>query len=205
MASSKNRHVRLSSRVADSEKEAFISCSRCLKRGLVCTMSSSSRRCSTCIRSGRMCRELHSDFEWDQLEKQENETNTQIDSVISERSDIQSRLAHLQSQLAVAQAELAVVDNKFDQLTKKKKVLKDRETRLLSHDSELLAEQDFENPPNPPSPAELTASWDVLQGSNLWIPLPWSSLTSRSGIKNLLLRLKLPHQLRAIQVLNRFP
>jgi predicted nuclease with TOPRIM domain len=164
MASSKNRHVRLSSRVADSGKEALISCSRCLKRGLVCTMSSSSRRCSACIRSGRMChRELHSDFEWDQLEKQENETNKQIDSVISERSDIQSRLAHLQSQLAIAQAELAVVDNKFDQLNKKKKVLKDRGTRLLSHDSELLAEQDLENPPNPPSPAELTASWDVLQ------------------------------------------
>jgi hypothetical protein len=105
MASSKNRHVRLSSRVADSGKEALISCSRCLKRGLICTMSSSSRRCSACIRSGRMChRELHSDFEWDQLEKQENETNKQIDSVISERSDIQSRLAHLQSQLAIAQA-----------------------------------------------------------------------------------------------------
>ena len=98
MASSKNRHVRLSSRVADSGKEALISCSLCLKRGLVCTMSSSSRRCSACIHSGRMChRELHSDFEWDQLEKQENETNKQIDSVISERSDIQSRPAHCPS------------------------------------------------------------------------------------------------------------
>ena len=65
--------------------------------------------------------------------------------------------------MAVAQAELAVVETKFDQLNKQKKLLKDRGNRLLTHDSELLAEQDFENPPNPPSPIEIDASWDLLQ------------------------------------------
>ena len=167
MASSKNRHVRLPSRVADSGKEALISCSHCLKRRLICTMSSSSRRCSACIRSGRMChRELYSDFEWDELEKQEHGADKQIDSVISERIKIQPPLADLQSQLAVAQAELAVVETTFDQLNKQKKLLKDGGNRLLTHDSELLAKQDFENPPNPPYPRLVLSICRFVGSSN---------------------------------------
>jgi hypothetical protein len=49
-------------------------------------MSSSiaSKRCSACVRSGRTCRwELHSDFEWDELENLEKENEKQLDSVIS--------------------------------------------------------------------------------------------------------------------------
>jgi hypothetical protein len=157
----KNRHVRLSSRIADDGKEAFIYCSRFLKRGLTCMMSSSSKRCSGCIRSGRQCvRELISDIEWDEIEQLENEN--EIDFAISKRADAQSRVSELQSQLAAAQSELAVIDTKFVQLSKQKRLLKDRGSRLLVHDSALLAEQDSENPPNP-SPAELNASWDLLQ------------------------------------------
>jgi hypothetical protein len=64
-------------------------------------MSSSSKRCSACVRSGRTCRwELHSDSEWDELENLEKENEKQLDSVISKRADVQSRLAGLQSQLA---------------------------------------------------------------------------------------------------------
>src|SRR3984957_2017086 len=160
----KNRHVRLSSRIADDGKEALIYCSRCLKRGLTCMMSSSSKRCSGCIRSGRQCvRELISDIEWDEIEQLENENANEIDLAISKRADTQSRVSELQSQLAAAQSELAVIETKFVQLNKQKKLLKDRGSRLLVHDSAILAEQDSENPPNPPSPAEINASWDLLQ------------------------------------------
>jgi len=189
--------VSLLVRIADDGKEAFISCSRCLKRGLTCMMSSSSKRCLGCIRSGRMCvRELISDIEWDEIEQLEDGNENEIDLAISKRADAQSRVSELQSQLAAAQAELAVIETKFVQLNKQKKLLKDRGSRLLVHDSVLLAEQDSENPPNPPSPAELNASWDFLQS------LDPASLEYLD--QNLLLRLKLPHQLRAIQVLNRF-
>ncbi|KAN0076120.1 hypothetical protein V8E54_006262 [Elaphomyces granulatus] len=119
-------------------------------------MSSLSKRCSACVLSGRTCRwELHSDSEWDELEILEKENEKQLDSVISKRADVQSRLAGLQ-------AELAEIDTKFARLTQKKP-LKDREARLLAHDSELLAEQDSVHPPNPPTPAELSASWDHLR------------------------------------------
>jgi hypothetical protein len=68
MASSNTRHIRLASRIADTGVELLNPCSRCMKRGIICTMSSLSKRCSACVLSGRTCRwELHSDSEWDEL------------------------------------------------------------------------------------------------------------------------------------------
>jgi len=68
--------------------------------------------------------------------------------------------------LAVAQAELAVVETTFDQLNKQKKLLKDGGNRLLTHDSELLAKQDFENPPNPPYPRLVLSICRFVGSSN---------------------------------------
>jgi hypothetical protein len=60
----------------DNGIELLIPCSRCMKRGLTltCTMSSSSKRCSVCVRSARTCRwELPTGSEWDELENLEKE------------------------------------------------------------------------------------------------------------------------------------
>jgi len=162
-------------------------------------MSSSSKRCSGCIRSGRQClRELISDIEWDEIEQLENENLISPFRKGLTLNHGSPNFNHswplLNRNLQSSILSLCNWANKRDcwrivDLDYWFMILRFWPSRILKIRLILLLRN------------------LMLRGtsSNLWIPLPWSSLINRSDIKNLLLRLKLPHQLRAIQVLNRFP
>ena len=106
-------------------------------------MDSKSRNCASCTRNNKKCeKRFHSDKEWSDLQKAEDKINKEIHN---------------------AEVQSAALFAKIVRLQKQRQFLKERGSKMLDHDSnvlDILDEEDPEdNPPaTPPTEQQLNAS-----------------------------------------------
>ncbi|KKA16655.1 hypothetical protein T310_9734, partial [Rasamsonia emersonii CBS 393.64] len=111
-------------------------CHYCERKNQSCIMDSKSRNCAACTRRGRKCeKRFHSDKEWNDLLKAEQK----IDSDLLKISE-----------------ELARLHAKQVRLLKQKRLLRERGSKMLEHDSLVMEQLDEEDPLGipPDSPIE---------------------------------------------------
>jgi chromosome segregation ATPase len=132
-------------------------------------MDSKSRNCASCTRRGRKCeKRFHSAVEWAKLEKEENQIKSDL-----ERAEIQLEKAMEAQQKLFA---------KIRRLRKQQQFLKERGSKMLDHDTnvmDVLDEEDPEGipPSTPPEGRELNATLDnfpALGFSNPPLPTDFS-------------------------------
>lgn len=110
-------------------------CRYCHSHHLPCIMDSKSRNCSSCTRRGRKCeKRFHSDKEWDDLSRSEEQISAQLEE---------------------AENQIELLLAKVKRLRKQRKFLKERGLRMLDHDTAVMDKLNEDDPLSAEDLAEL--------------------------------------------------
>ena len=122
-------------------------CAFCSDRGLDCIMDPKNRNCAACTRRGRRCeKRFHNEREWRSICDQRDK----IEREIQEAEEASARLFA-----------------KLLRLRKQQKFLKERHSKMLEHDSAVMARLDAEDPLSAEDLQELDRLADAQDGAQL--------------------------------------
>jgi hypothetical protein len=184
-----SKRDRIADRVRQSEKirkygfPVDFPCEYCVSKNQSCIMDSKSRNCASCTRRGRKCeKRFHSANEWNRLQEEEDRISRELreaESSVMSSNEAQALLLRQLSEIALQQSEALA---KVQRLRKQQKFLKERGSKMLDHDTnvmDVLDEEDPEGipPSTPPEGRELNATLDnfpALGFSNPPLPTDFS-------------------------------
>jgi hypothetical protein len=133
-------------------------CHYCRNHNETCIMDSNNRKCASCTRSGRTCeKRFHTEKEWRLLHEAEEKIVSSLADADKELDRLYPEVFELQSRLSEAQKKINTVLTRHNRLRKQQKLLKERGSKMLDHDTLIIDQLDTEGlcgVPSTPCPAE---------------------------------------------------
>lgn len=182
--STKDRHT-LADRILKFSCTAMVACTRCSRLQKECRLSSLSRKCAECTRSGKSCQPAHPvlnfasiDRAMEKLEKEELET--------------EARQAAVMEQIALANEQLRISQSKLMRLRHQKRFLREKEQKMfdkgLSDVEELERLEEMEKVaevertiPSASSLDDWFGSGDLPLDTMSWLDQPFVSAGTAAG------------------------